>query len=71
MTANVAAGLSYALWWVTGIVFWFAEKRNRYVRFHAWQSLMWTAALTVLSRRWLFADEFRLHQRRKRSPADA
>jgi uncharacterized membrane protein len=49
MTANMAAGLSYALWWVTGILFWFAEKRNRYVRFHAWQSLMWTAALTVLA----------------------
>jgi uncharacterized membrane protein len=49
MTANAAAGLSYVLWWVTGIIFWFAEKRNRYVRFHAWQSLMWTAALTVLA----------------------
>jgi uncharacterized membrane protein len=49
LTANAAAGLSYALWWVTGIVFWFAEKRNRYVRFHAWQSVMWTTLLTALS----------------------
>jgi uncharacterized membrane protein len=49
MTANAAAGLSYVLWWVTGIIFWFAEKRNRYVRFHAWQSFVWTGFLTVLS----------------------
>jgi uncharacterized membrane protein len=48
LTANAAAGLSYVLWWVTGIIFWFAEKRNRYVRFHAWQSIMWTAGLSII-----------------------
>jgi uncharacterized membrane protein len=68
MTANMAAGLSYALWWVTGIIFWFAEKRNRYVRFHAWQSLMWTAGLTVLSvagfllTSWVLTSAASLHQ---------
>jgi uncharacterized membrane protein len=68
MTANMAAGLSYALWWVTGIVFWFGEKRNRYVRFHAWQSLMWTAALTVLAvigfllTSWVLTSAASLHQ---------
>jgi uncharacterized membrane protein len=49
LTANAAAGLSYLLWWVSGIVFWFAEKRNRYIRFHAFQSFLWTIGLTVLS----------------------
>jgi uncharacterized membrane protein len=49
LSANAAAGLSYALWWVTGIVFWFAEKRNRYVRFHAFQSIVWTALLSIVS----------------------
>src|SRR5262249_5136771 len=48
LSANAAAGLSYALWWVTGIVFWFAEKRNRYVRFHAFQSILWTALLSIV-----------------------
>jgi uncharacterized membrane protein len=68
MTANAAAGLSYALWWVTGIIFWFSEKRNRYVRFHAWQSLMWTAGLTVLSvagfllTSWVLTSAASLHQ---------
>ena len=68
MTANMAAGLSYALWWVTGIVFWFAEKRNRYVRFHAWQSVMWTVGLSILGvigfllTNWILTSAASLHQ---------
>jgi uncharacterized membrane protein len=68
LTANAAAGLSYALWWVTGIIFWFAEKRNRYVRFHAWQSLMWTTGLTVVAvagfllTNWILTSAASLHQ---------
>jgi uncharacterized membrane protein len=32
--------LCYAGWWVTGLVFLFAERRNQEVRFHAAQSLV-------------------------------
>lgn len=38
MDANVAAALSYALGWITGLLFLLTEPQNRFVRFHAMQS---------------------------------
>ena len=38
--ARVSAMLCYAGWWVTGLVFLFAERRHANVRFHAAQSLI-------------------------------
>lgn len=35
---NVAALLTYAVGFITGIIFIFVEKENRFVRFHAFQS---------------------------------
>jgi uncharacterized membrane protein len=35
---RVAAPLAYAGWWVTGVIFWFLERRDGYVRFHAAQA---------------------------------
>ncbi|MBX5449553.1 MAG: DUF4870 domain-containing protein [Thermogemmatispora sp.] len=49
MEANTAAGLSYVLGWLTGLIFFLMEKQNRFVRFHAMQSLIWFGFLTVLS----------------------
>ncbi len=46
---NTAAALSYVVGWVTGLVFVLVEKDNQYVRFHAMQSVMFFAALTILS----------------------
>jgi uncharacterized membrane protein len=50
---NVAGALAYALTWVTGIVFYVLEKENRFVRFHAMQSIIfgaiWTGAWVVIS----------------------
>ena len=46
---NVAAVLSYLLGWITGLIFYLIEKENRFVRFHALQSIMVSGALTVLS----------------------
>lgn len=46
---NVAAGLSYLFWWVGGLVFFLIEKQNRFVRFHALQSLMFFAGISILS----------------------
>ncbi len=36
---NVEALLTYVLGWVTGIAFLFLEKDNKFVRFHAMQSV--------------------------------
>ena len=48
MQANVAAGLSYVLGWITGLIFFFGEKQNRFVRFNAMQSILLYVALTVI-----------------------
>ncbi len=37
---NVAALLSYLLGWVTGLIFYLLEPNNRFVRFHAIQSII-------------------------------
>src|SRR5712692_11354399 len=46
---NVAAGLSYLFVFVGGLVFFLIEKQNRFVRFHAMQSLIFFGGLFVLS----------------------
>ena len=45
---NVAALLCYAAGWVTGLIFYLIEKENKFVRFHAFQSIVVFGALTVL-----------------------
>ena len=45
--ARLASVLCYAGWWVTGLVFLFAERRNQEVRFHAAQSLIVFGALSA------------------------
>ncbi len=48
---NIAGLLCYVLGWVTGIVFLVLEKDNKFVRFHAFQSLLTFLPLTVVG--WL------------------
>lgn len=48
MAANTAAGLSYIAGWITGLIFFFGEKQNRFVRFNAMQSILLYAAITVI-----------------------
>ena len=48
MDANVAAGLSYLFSIVGGLIFYFGEKQNRFVRFHAMQSILFNAFWIVL-----------------------
>jgi uncharacterized membrane protein len=43
MAPNVAAALSYLLGLITGVVFLMIEK-NSFVRFHAWQSILFSVA---------------------------
>lgn len=45
--ARLSSILCYAGWWVTGLVFLFAERRNSEVRFHAAQSLVVFGVLSV------------------------
>ena len=44
---NVAALLSYVLGFVTGIIFYVIEKENKFVRFHAMQSIIVFGAFFV------------------------
>jgi uncharacterized membrane protein len=47
--ANVAGLLSYVLGWITGLIFFLIEKENKFVRFHAMQSIITFGGLCVLS----------------------
>ena len=49
LASNVAALLSYVLGFITGIIFLVLEpyKNDKFVRFHAFQSIFFSAALTV------------------------
>ncbi len=49
MQPNVAALLSYVLGWITGLIFYLIEKDNKFVRFHAFQSIVIFGGLTALS----------------------
>lgn len=53
---NVAALLSYIAGFVSGIVFLVIEKENKFVRFHALQSIITFGAIFVLQ--WVFAFMF-------------
>jgi uncharacterized membrane protein len=42
------ATLAYAGWWLTGLIFWFVERRDPVVRFHAAQAVAAFGALALL-----------------------
>ena len=46
--ANLAALLSYVAGWITGLIFFLIEKDNKFVRFHALQSIIVFGALGVV-----------------------
>ena len=45
---KIAGMLAYILGWISGIVFLILEPNNKYVRFHAFQSIIVFGALTVV-----------------------
>jgi len=49
MEQNVEGLLCYVAWWVTGIIFLMLEKDNKFVRFHAIQSIVVFGAITVIA----------------------
>ncbi|MGH9357491.1 MAG: DUF4870 domain-containing protein [Terriglobia bacterium] len=54
MPSNVAAMLAYLLGFITGIIFLVIEpyKRDRFVRFHAFQSIFLSAAYILVALVW-------------------
>jgi uncharacterized membrane protein len=53
LEGNVAGALTYALGWVTGVIFLLIEKDSKFVRFHAMQSILTFVAITVIQ--WILA----------------
>ncbi len=49
LTAPQAAALSYSAWWLSGLVVYFGERQSRFVRFHAFQAIVYTGVLTIVS----------------------
>jgi len=47
LSENVAGLLCYVLGWVSGVIFLILEPENRFVRFHAIQSVCVFGALTI------------------------
>ena len=45
LAPNVLAALAYLAWWVTGFAVLALERENRFVRFHAWQSMLGLGAI--------------------------
>jgi uncharacterized membrane protein len=45
---NIAGLLCYVLGWISGLYFIKKEKDNRFVRFHAWQSVIVFGAISVI-----------------------
>ena len=49
LSPNVAGLLCYLAGWITGIVFLLIEQRNKFVRFHAAQSIIVFGALNIIN----------------------
>jgi uncharacterized membrane protein len=45
---NVAGLLCYVLGWITGLIFFILETDNKFVRFHAMQSIVTFGAISVV-----------------------
>ena len=45
---NVAGLLCYVLGWISGLVFILIEKENKFVRYHAMQSIIVFGSITVI-----------------------
>lgn len=48
LNARLEALLSYLFWWVSGLVFFVIERKNKYVRYHAIQSLLYFGSLAIV-----------------------
>jgi len=46
--ANIAAALSYVAGFITGIIFFVLERKSKFVKFHAMQSIIVFGALFII-----------------------
>ena len=53
---NIEAALCYLLLWISGVIFYFLEEDNKFVRFHAMQSILTFLPLTFLG--WVLVGFF-------------
>lgn len=49
LSAPLTAFLAYLGWWFTGVIVYFNERQNRFVRFHAYQAIVYTGLLSIVS----------------------
>jgi uncharacterized membrane protein len=48
LSPQLGGALAYAGWWITGLILWAVERQDRYVRFHAAQSLAAFGVVAIL-----------------------
>ena len=53
---NLEAVLCYLVFWVSGLFFYFVEDKNKFIRFHAMQSILVFLPLMILA--WIFGGFF-------------
>jgi uncharacterized membrane protein len=53
---NFEAMLCYMFFWVSGLFFYFIEDKNKFIRFHAMQSILLFLPLMILA--WIFGGFF-------------
>lgn len=53
---NIEAALCYLGFWVTGLIFYFVDDKNKAIRFHAAQSILVFLPLSILG--WIFGGFF-------------
>jgi uncharacterized membrane protein len=59
LKARTAGVLSYLATWITGIIFILIERENRFVRFHAMQSILFFGGLSIIE--WIAGNVYILH----------
>jgi uncharacterized membrane protein len=53
---NIEAVFCYLFIWVSGLFFYFVEDKNKFIRFHALQSILVFLPLSILA--WIFGGFF-------------
>jgi uncharacterized membrane protein len=48
LSSRFASALAYSGWWVTGAIFWWLERHDRLVRFHAAQAVIAFGLIALL-----------------------
>jgi len=46
--SRTAAALAYGGWWISGLIMWLLERRDRYARFHAAQAIVAFGGVAML-----------------------